>query len=194
MQIKQENKSFGPKEIPPAGTYPGRLIWIVDMGTHETAYNGEKKNRREVRLTWELTELPMSNPEKFFVVGKKYNATLYKSNLLATIESMTGQPLSFDASGVFDMKSLLGMPCMITVVHKVDDGTTYANVGSVGPIPTLKGKKIDVDAAHNHLISFGLDPEDWDQDTFDMLPEWMQKIIQTSPEYKAIKGMDSIPF
>ena len=35
MQIKQENKSFGPKELAPAGTQCARLIHILDLGTQE---------------------------------------------------------------------------------------------------------------------------------------------------------------
>ena len=62
---------------------------------------------------------------------------------------------------------------------------------SVSPVPTIKGKKIDVEEATNHLLNFGLD--EFDQDTYDMIPEWVQKIIEKSPEYRALKESD-LPF
>ena len=191
MQIKQENKSFGPKELAPAGTQCGRLIHILDLGTQETEFQGQKKNRRQVRLTWELVDSRMQD-DRTFIIGKTYNASLYKSSLLDLIESMTGKPIEFEQDGSYNMKQLLNLPCMVTVVHSTKADKTYANVGSVSPVPTIKGKKIDVEEATNHLLNFGLD--EFDQDTYDMIPEWVQKIIEKSPEYKAIKGMDSIPF
>ena len=54
MQIKQENKSFGPKELAPQGTQCARLIHILDLGTQETEFQGQKKNRRSEEHTSEL--------------------------------------------------------------------------------------------------------------------------------------------
>ena len=35
--------------------------------------------------------------------------------------------------------------------------------------------------------------DEFDQGTYDMIPEWVQKIIEKSPEYKALKNLD-LPF
>ena len=192
MKIVEEKKSFGPKELPPVGTQCARLIQIVDLGTQETEFQGQKKNKRQVRLTWELVDAEMSDGRKF-VVGKTYNASLYKSSLLDAIQSMTGKPVEFESDGSYDMKKLLDSPCMITVVHTVKGDKTYANIASLSPLPMIKGKTIDCEASTNHLINFGFDL--YDQDTYDMIPAWVQAIIEKSPEYRLAKQLsDSVPF
>lgn len=180
MKINKNMKDFGPREIPPAGTQCARLIQIIDLGTQPTEYQGVKKDKRQVRLTWELVDAKMADGRNF-VIGKSFSASLYKSSLLETIESMTGKPIQFESDGSYNMGQLLDAPCMVTVVLATKDGKTYANIGSISPMPTIKGKLIDAEPSTNHLINFGLDA--FDQDTFDMIPKWVQKIIEESPEY-----------
>ena len=192
MQIKQENKSFGPRENPPKGTQCARLIHIIDLGTQHTEFQGQAKDKRQVRLTWELVDSEMSDKRKF-VVGKTYNASLYKSSLLDTIESMTGKPIEFHEDGSYNMGQLLDAPCMVTIDHVVKGDKTYANITSISPMPTIKGKLVEADPSTNHILNFGLD--NFDQDIYDMIPAWIQAIIEKSPEYKKIKGItQDIPF
>jgi hypothetical protein len=35
----------------------------------------------------------------------------------------------------FDLESLIGLPCLLNVVHVTRDGTTYSNVSSVMRLP-----------------------------------------------------------
>ena len=190
MFIRDDKKS-GPLENPPQGTQCARLIHIIDLGTQETEFQGQKKQRRQVRLTWELVDAKMKDGRNF-VIGKTFNASLYKSGLLDTIESMTGKPIEFESDGSYNMNNLINHPCMVTVVYSEKNGNTYANIGSVSPLPTIKGKVVDCDEATNHLISFSL--ENFDQDTYDMIPKWIrEKLIEKSPEFKNIKS-DDLPF
>ena len=193
MFIKPEPKSFGPRENPPEGTQCARLIHIVDLGTQHTEFQGVQKDKRQVRLTWELVDSKMSD-DRPFVVGKTFNASLYKSSLLTTIESMTGKGIEFEPDGSFNMKSLLDFPCMITIKHETKGDKTYANIVNVSPLPTIKGKKIEAEPSQNHLINFGFDA--FDQTVYDMVPKWIQTICEKSPEYSKAKTGDdlSIPF
>jgi len=186
MKIEQKNKDFGPRENPPQGTQCARLIHIIDLGTQETEFQGVKKEKRQVRLTWELVDAQMSDGRNF-VIGKTFNASLYKSGLLDTIESMTGKQIEFEPDGSFDMGQLLDKPCMLTVVHATKGDKTYANIGAVSPMPTIKGKLVDADPSTNHLINFSLNP--FDQDVWDMVPKWVQAIVEKSPEYAAVKSL-----
>jgi hypothetical protein len=82
---------------------------------------------------------------------------------------------------------------MLYVLHETKDGKNYANIGSVSPMPTIKGKMLEADPSTNHLINFSLDP--YDKDVFDMVPKWVQEIIKKSPEWEACNELnDSIPF
>ena len=200
MKLNQnEKKAF---ETVPSGTQCARLIHLVDLGTQHTEFGGKSKDKRQLRLTWELVDAPMADGRNF-VIGKTVSASLYKSSLLNIIESMQGKSIEFEADGSFDMKQLLGEPCMITVIHESKEGKTYANIGAISPLPKIKGKLVDCAEQTNHLINFGLDA--YDQDTFDMVPKWIQATIEKSPEYReAVKGTretvskfdveDSIPF
>jgi hypothetical protein len=174
---KDEKKAF---ELPPQGTQPARLIHILDLGTQVTDYQGKTKEKRQLRLTWELVDAKMQDGRNF-VIGKTVSASLYKSNLLEIVESMTGQTIEFESDGSYDMRQLIDLPCMLTVVLTEKDGKKYANIGSVSPMPTIKGKKLEADPATNHLINFGFDA--YDQTTFDVIPTWIQEIIKKSPEY-----------
>lgn len=187
-----EKKAF---ELPPTGTHPARLIHIIDLGTHETPFvnakTGLPKKQRQLRLTWELVECPMADGRNF-VVGNTYTASLYKSNLLNAIESMMGQKLDLAEGEDFDAKTILGAPCMVTISHTKKGDKTYANIGALSPMPTIKGNKVEADPATNHLISFSLD--EFDKDAFDMIPAWLQDKIKNSPEYALAAGDCGIPF
>jgi len=188
---KNDNKDFGPRENPPEGTQCARLIHIIDLGTQHTEFQGVQKDKRQVRLTWELVDTHMSDGRPF-VIGKTFNASLYKSGLLNTIESMTGKGIEFEPDGSFNMASLLDFACMVTVKLETKGDKTYANLVNVSPLPTIKGKKIDAEPSQNHLINFGFDA--FDQTVYDMVPKWVQAICEKSPEYGKAKHGEDIPF
>ena len=188
---KNDNKDFGPRENPPEGTQCSRLIHIIDLGTQHTEFQGVAKDKRQVRLTWELVDTHMADGRPF-VIGKTFNASLYKSGLLNTIESMTGKGIEFEPDGSFNMKSLLDFACMVTVKNEAKGDKTYANIVNVSPLPTIKGKKIEAEPSQNHLINFGFDA--YDQTVYDMIPKWVQTICEKSPEFTKAKSGEDLPF
>lgn len=54
------------------------------------------------------------------------------SNLRKLLEGWRGQPFTDkDINEGFDVESLVGVPCIVNVVHRTTNENTYANVASV---------------------------------------------------------------
>ena len=117
----------------PQGTHQAVCVDVIDRGLMETAY-GEK---RKVDVRWQVSEnMPDGKP---FLVQKRYTASLNeKARLRQDLESWRGKPFSAEELAQFDLDNLLGVNCLVNVVHHEDDkGRTWANVMSIAPL--LKG-------------------------------------------------------
>lgn len=182
-----ENKEF---KIMPAGSHVARCYSIVDLGTQEKVFKQtwEVKEVHVIRITWEFpTELDIFDVEKWeqpFVLGEEYTLSLAdKANLRNVLESWLGRPLTEDElKDWYNLRNLVGKECLIGVIHtKSKDGSkTYANIQTIGQIP----KGLVCPLQINKSQYFVLDTEDFDQETFDNLPEFVQKKIEESKEYK----------
>ena len=64
-----------------------------------------------------------------FTVRRRYNMSLHKkATLRRDLESMMGRAFTDSELKGFDLESLIGLPCLLNVVHKTRDGVTYSNV------------------------------------------------------------------
>lgn len=178
-------------KIPDSGTYPARCIQVIDLWTQTIEWQWQTKEQRKIRLTFELpTELETFNPEKGeqpFVVSKNYTLSLSdKSKLREHLESWRGQEFTQQELDWFDIYNILGKECTISVVHEksVDGTKTYANLSTVSK--AMKG--MNIPEAINPLVYFTI--EDFDQTTYDSLPEFLRNKIAESKEYKALQSVD----
>lgn len=167
-----------------AGSYSARIYSIVDLGTHEESYKGaEPKNVRKVRITWELpTEIKEweKDGEKYeapHVIGKEYSLSMgSKSNLRKHIELIT-TTLSDEEAYSFDVFSLIGTECLLSVAHKESkEGNTYAFINTVARLP--KGMECPAPVNPPTIFNIG----EWNQEVFDVLPKFLQEKIMSSQE------------
>ena len=173
------------KPIDP-GTYVARCYSVVDLGTHQEEWKGKPKDSRKVRITWELpTELKEFETETGkkmlpLVIGKEYTLSMgEKSNLRKDIQSWIGTTLADPEAAGFDVSSLVGMDCMISVAHKTSGaGKTYAIVQSVTRL--LKGTTCPPQV--NPSVTFNV--YEWNQEVYDGLPNFMKERIDESLERK----------
>lgn len=70
----------------------------------------------------------------------------------------------------------------MNVVHTERNGSTYADVASIGGIP--KGSQPP--KLEGEPVYLSLDPEDFEPETFDSLSDKLKEIIIASPEYEAL--------
>ncbi len=161
----------GTFEQAPIGAHEAICIRIVDLGTQESEYKGEKTSRRQNLITWELPEEARDDGQPF-IISKFYTASLgEKANLFKDLTSWLGKAPTVP----FDPKSLLGKPCQVVVTERNEKHVVSAVVA-------LKQK----DAAklgepHNPLVFFSLD--EFDEEVFDDLPQGIQRMVMKSPEY-----------
>ena len=167
-----------------AGTYLARCVQVLDLGTQTTEWMGEIKQTRKVRLAFETpTETKVfkeENGEQPYMLSKEYTLSLgEKANLRADLESWRGKTFTAEELEGFDLFTILGVPCMITVTHKTskDGQKTFATITGISKI--MKG--MECPEAHNELIKFAID--EWEDATFEKLSKYTQEKIYNSLEW-----------
>jgi hypothetical protein len=170
-----------PRELAPEGSHQFSLREITDFGTQE-AFNSEFEPQRKVQLGLELVGQTTEEGNPIMVYREVTFSSSKKSKMYQMLHTW-GQDVE-------DLSKALGKFGMCTVIHSTSKKTeaVYANV-SDALIPLPKGMKPG--KALQPLRMFFLDPEEeFDQTTFDSLPQWMQEKIAKSPEYAELKAAE----
>lgn len=182
-----ENSSF---ELAPAGTFVAICYRFIDRGTQINEFNGERKTRREVMLTWELPDEKMEDGRPFSI-SKTYTWSMHeKATLRKDLEAWRGRAFTdedFEGPNAFNTKKLLGAPCMLSVTHETKKDRTFAKVASIGKL--VKG--MQVPALVNPTVYLALVKEDFDAGVFGALSDKMREIIAGSPEYRELMKADA---
>ena len=190
MAINATSASNTPRELIPAGNYIARCYKMIEIGTVPTEYLGVEKMTHKVRFGWELPlELKVFKPENGeqpLVIDKEYTLSLAdKSNLRRDLKSWRGKDFTTAEAELFDVTKLLGVPCMLNIIHiagKKDPTKFYEAISSISPMP----KGIVCPAQINETFVF--DFENYDKAKFDGLPQFIREMIVTSNEYKYLHG------
>lgn len=166
----------------PEGNHVARCIGIVDIGTHHGEYQGTPTVRNQIIVRWELpfeTE-EFDGQQKPLIVSKFYtNSLSEKANLRKDLESWRSRAFTVEELMKFDLMTILGKPCTVSVVH---NEKKKAKVVSVAAVP----KGTACPPAFNPISAFWID--EWDDAKFAELPEGFQRLIMESDEYQAMKG------
>lgn len=172
---KNEGKEF--ERVGP-GTYTGTCIWVIDLGTQKTTYKGEDKLLHKVLIGFELTNEKMENGQPFMAL-ERYTVSLNeKANLRKMLEAWRGKAFTEEELQGFDIQKVLGQPALIGIVHNTSGDKTYVNISTVAKL--MKGQTAPEPI--NQLIKFSL--SDFNVDEFMKIPEFFQKKIEESYEYK----------
>ena len=156
----------GAFELPPADNHTAALVAVIHLGTQRNDYGGKVTWRPEVFLVWELIGVEMTGYKgKNFLIGERFNLSFNeKAKLRLLVEGWSG--LQFKEGEPFDVASLLGKKCMLSVKHRTNDsGKTFANIASV----TRPHKSVQIPDPQNT-------PAQWYIGCGDDLPDWLPKI------------------
>lgn len=180
--IAEKKKSDFP--IAPAGNHVARCYSMIHLGHIEQDYGKGIEIANLVQITWELpNELHVfdeAKGEQPFVVSKDYTLSMHeKANLRKDLESWRGKAFTQEEAAAFDITVLLGIPCMLNIIHKtaVSSGNEYALVSGITAMP--KGLEIPVQINENFEFNYG--------DHFhnlENLHDWIRDKVVTSKEYK----------
>lgn len=104
-------------EVPPVGTHKAICYRVVDAGTAEEEYQGEKKNRHQIYLFWELPECKMSDGRPMGVMTG-YTASLNeKSKLYRDVTAWINRSFTQAEKDGFDPSTLCGKGCKVSIEH-----------------------------------------------------------------------------
>lgn len=114
----------------PAGTHLAVCVDVVDLGQVKTTWQGKEKTQHKARLVWQINERNADG--KPFIAQRRYTVSLdERAALRKDLESWRGRTFSEDELNGFDVESVIGVGCMLSVVHETRDGKTYDNVNAV---------------------------------------------------------------
>lgn len=164
-----------------ADTYPARCISLIDIGEQMNEMSGNC--RPEIILTFELpTEfIEVEGEQKPRYMSSTFtNSLSERAKLRGMLEMWRGKAFTDDELKAFDLRNILGMPCMLSIVHRqAKNGKTYANIGGISKL----AKGMTIPDALSPLTEFDLDAPDA-LDKLETLPEWVQERIKKSPTYE----------
>lgn len=177
------------RELIPAGNYIARCYQMIEIGKVEEIIIGEKKTLRKVRIGWELPdELRVFNPEKGeqpCVISQEFTLSMNeKANLRKMLASWRGKDFTEEEARCFDISKLLGVPCMLNIIHKpskADASKVYEQIGSVSPLP----KSVKCPDQINRTLVLSYDNFDWG--IFDSMPDFIKQKMKGSQEFAAMQ-------
>lgn len=169
-------------ELHPAGAFAARCFKLIDLGTQAGEWQGKATASRKLLLSFETDELMADG--RPFTISRRFTLSLAETAALRKfLESWRGRAFTPDElKNGFDLRKLLGAPCLINLTHSERAGKTYANIASISPLP----KGVSAQAAVNKPVIFDLD--DVDMAVFDSLSQGLQKTIMASPEWKKFES------
>ena len=191
MSFYVEDK--GNFEATPPGSHLARCYRIIDLGTQKSEYMGQVKYLHKIMLGWEIfgdkedgTPLLMRDGRPFAIFKNYTMSWSDKATLRKDLQSWRGKPFSQEEMRRFDLKTVLGVHCMLNVIERTgQDGKTYVNVDSITPVPQVI-RKAGLPEAVNKNELFNLSEPDMDM--FATFSDNLKKKIESSPEWQKLMG------
>ena len=193
MTLNANNIPGGNRQDPvEPGSYPARLVQVIDLGLQPQEYLGEEKPpKNEIMTTYELSDEFMKDDDGEEIKDKpRWLSETYPLNSLSSDRAKsTARYYALDPKGDSDgdWSQLLSNPVTVTVVNKAgtnkNKGKVFTNIASTS---TMRPR----DAAAlpplvNEPKSFDLGNPD--VELFLTLPQWVQDKIKKGLEYEGSK-------
>lgn len=157
----------------PSGTHVARCVQLIDLGNQYSKFYG--KTAYKVLLGFELPNQVQEHNGEPYIVWKRYTLLLSKRAALRKhLEAWRNRAFSEEELKSFDLATVVGVPCMVAIVHTTgDDDTVFANIDGVFAVPdgTVVPPQV-----HPSII---FDIAEWDQRIFETFSENLQNTIQT---------------
>lgn len=188
MSLTASAPEGGDFELTPAGTHVATCYLLADIGLQKSSFNGEEKIQRKVVLTFELPNELMEDGRPFAISAYWTNSLSENANLRKNLQAWRGKAFTDDELKGFDLRNVLGKPCMIGVQHEENNGKTYANISSISPL--VKG--MAAPEAINEIVAYDMDQHD--DIVFQKLPKWIQeKITNAEESYRGNESENPAP-
>lgn len=174
MIVKSTNdgQNFDPI---PAGMHIARCFQVIDCGT-QPSNNPKFPDRPKVMVGWEIPgEIIEIDGKKLpRVTSQEYTASLSPmANLRKDLDCWRGIPFTqAQLDDGWDLNKVIGVPCMLNIIHETKGDKTYANIASVNPM--MKGS--EAPAAMLETIQYDIK----DATIPEAIPQWIKDKIAKS--------------
>ena len=161
----------------PEDVYPAVCNMLIDLGDQYS----EKfdKLSRKVLIGWELPGEVLENGETRRL-SNTYTASLNsKGNLRKDLISWRGRDFTVEELKKFDLRNIVGAPCMLSVIHREGQNGKYDAIGGIMKLP----KGMPTPTLSNGFTILDLD-EEGVEEKMEALPEWIQSRIKESETWK----------
>lgn len=163
----------------PEGTYSAVCNMLVDLGMQRNeTYNNIS---RKVLISWQLPDetIEIDGKDEPRVISKRYTLSLDdRSNLRADLAAWRGRDFTPEELQAFDLRNIVGAPCLINIIHKENNGKKYANISSIMALP--KGMPRPQMAGEPTVFDLDESP----LSDINNLPKWIAETIYKSETYK----------
>lgn len=184
-----KTKEFAEQEVLEAGTYPARVVSIIDLGLQpQRPYQGqEKPPKQEIKITYELLDEFMLDEDGEEIEDKPrwVSEDVPFNNLEVDLAKSTKRYKALDPDMELDgdFTQLIGLPCLVTLNvtegRGKNAGRQFNNVMALSQMRAKDAKK----AAPLQNPAKFFSCEDPDLDIFLSLPEFQQNKIKDNLEY-----------
>lgn len=162
------------------GSYAAVCYMLVDIGLQKNERYGNSS--RKVIIGWEIADefVEVDGEKKPRVFSARYTASLNEKAILRRdLAAWRGRDFTEDELKAFDLRSIVGAPCLVQVIHKDGgNGKTYANLASIMRLP--KG----MPAPQLTLDKVIYDIDESPIDDVAKLPEWIANSVKSSESYQ----------
>lgn len=190
MPITVTSKGGSDFEPIPTGVHQAVCYGIVDIGTQQSK-NPQHGAKRKLVIIWELPHerADFGEDKKNLprAISQTYTQSLNtKAILRKDLESWRGRPFTEAELLGFDPKVLIGVNCLLNIVHDTKSDKTYANIKAVTPL----AKGMTKMPQENKSLYFSLDDQkDLKNLVFpDNMPNWLREKTAFSAEVIAAHG------
>ena len=172
----------GAKEFPilPEGSYAAICNMLIDLGMQ---YNEAYKNSsRKVLIGWELPEerIEINGESVPRTINQRYTASLNEKSILRRdLAAWRGRDFNAAELEEFNLRNIVGAPCLLQVIHREYNGKKYANVASIMSLP----KGMTKPQPFEPPLVYDIDEDD--PKMVDNFPAWIKETIQKSESYQA---------
>lgn len=136
------------EQYPPleAGTYPARCVGVIDLGEQWTDYQGHKQIVPQISLVFQIPS------ETIEIKGEKMQRRMAltrtfsnhpSSKLRQNLEMWRGRKFTEEELVSFELSSIIGAPCVLTVTHTSNDKPKISAISRAGKsinVPEIPSK------------------------------------------------------
>jgi hypothetical protein len=178
----------------PAGTHLARCFRVIDLGTQETSYDNIKKFLHKIQIEWEVHGMdsdgkPLTTSDgRPYSINKEYTLSWApQATLRLDLQSWRGKPFKEEELRRFDLKTILGVWCMVNAVEETSKktGKKYAKVASISPVVEIIKRNGLPEPVNKEEIFMLQDP---DMVIYESLTNYVKNKIQASPEWEKLQG------